>query len=130
MARVLPLLLALGAGSLACTAHVTGALEVDGAPFQPTTCRSGPSLGFSGIELADEQGHRLRLAQTLDGTPAMIYFSPGQPIGENLGACAAVRAVFGVAVVNGVRNLEGYATLACETPRRRVTGTVQFENCH
>ena len=58
----------------ACTAHVTGGVQIDGAPFVATTCRSGQASGFSGVDLADDQGRRLRLAQSLDGSFVGVYF--------------------------------------------------------
>jgi hypothetical protein len=113
-----------------CTAHVTSALRIDGAPFTPTTCLSGEGRGFSGIELGDADGRRLRLGTNLDGTTWVAAFQPGQAVGEVLGPCARATVRPGTGVVNGVRNLEGDATLACATERRRVDGTVRFENCH
>ena len=113
-----------------CTAHVTSSLKVDGVPFVPTTCRSGQASGFSGVELVDDRGQRLRLAQALDGTFQGVYFPSGNPIGENLGACGTLNVQQGFGVVNGVRNLDGGATLACSTERHKVTGSANFKNCH
>lgn len=120
----------LGLILMGCTAHITGAVQVDGAPFSASTCRSGQANGFSGIELADPGGQRLRLARNLDGTLAAVYFPAGGAVGENLGACFSMNTKEGVGVVNGVRNVEGDAVLSCTTERRRVTGSLQFENCH
>jgi hypothetical protein len=114
----------------ACTAHVTSALKVDGAPFTPTTCVSGEGRGFPGIELGDAQGRRLRLATNLEGFTGVAYFTPASAVGEPLGTCARMNTWQGVGVINGVRNLEGDATLTCQTISRRVEGRVQFENCH
>jgi hypothetical protein len=114
----------------ACTAHVTSELKVDGAPFTPTTCVSGQSRGFPGIELGDAQGRRLRLATNLEGFTGVAYFTPASTVGEGLGTCARMNTWQGVGVINGVRNLEGDATLTCQTISRRVEGRVQFKNCH
>jgi hypothetical protein len=113
-----------------CAAHVQSSLQVDGAPFSPSTCRSGQASGFSGVELADDQGRRLRLAQNLNGTPAGVYFPAGAPIGEDLAGCFTMSTQTGVGVVNGVRNVEGSALLSCRTERHQVSGSVQFKNCH
>jgi hypothetical protein len=121
---------ALLAASTACTAHFSGALQVDGQPFELAACRSGQALGVSGVELLDARDRRQRVAQNLDGSPAVVYFPSGQEVGEPLGPCAKIQAGAGTGVVNGVRNVDGTATLSCETPQRRVTGSVRFENCH
>jgi hypothetical protein len=110
---------------------VEGNLQVDGGPFSPTRCRSGQTGGFPGIELADDQGRRLRLAQNIDGTPSAAYLPPGSPIGENLsGACGAVAIYPGTGMIGGIRNMDGRATLSCGTAEHSVVGAVRFENCH
>lgn len=113
-----------------CAAHVQSSLQVDGAPFSPSSCRSGQASGFSGVELADDQGRRLRLAQNLNGSLAGVYFPAGAPIGEDLAGCITMTTQPGVVVVNGVRNVEGSALLSCRTQRHQVSGSVQFKNCH
>jgi hypothetical protein len=123
-------LLCFAATLFGCSAHVTSNLTVDGAPFPAASCRSGETSGFPGVELADVQGRRLRLAQNVDGTLAAAYFSAGSASGENLNACGTVSIQRGFGVVNGARNLEGSATLACRTEKHQVQGTVRFENCH
>jgi hypothetical protein len=113
-----------------CTAHVTSAIQIDGAPFPASTCRSGQANGFSGVELADQNGRRLRLAQNLNGTLAAVYFPAGSQVGVDLGTCFTMNTQTGVGVVNGVQNIEGGAILACRTETHQVSGSVQFENCH
>lgn len=115
---------------VACAAHVGSNIHVDGAPFSPKTCRSGQARGFAGVELTDEQGQRLRLAHLLDGTFQAVYFPAGSETGENLGACGTMKIEEGGAVVNGVRNVEGAATLECGGSKHNVTGSVRFEGCH
>jgi len=114
----------------ACAAHVTSSLQVDGTAFVPTTCRSGQARGFAGVELADNQQRRLRLAQALDGTLQVVYFPPGHPVGQNLGSCGKMTLQNGIAVVNGVRNVEGNATLNCGGGSNTLRGSVAFEGCH
>lgn len=113
-----------------CTAHVTSAVQIDGAPFQASTCRSGQANGFSGVELADQYGRRLRLAQNLNGTLTAVYFPPGRQVGVELAGCFTMTAQTGVGVINGIRNIEGGAVLACRTETLQVSGSVQFKNCH
>jgi hypothetical protein len=114
----------------ACAAHVSGSLQVDGTAFVPATCRSGQALGFAGVELADDQQRRLRLVQAVDGTFQAVYFPPGQSVGQNLGSCGTMTLQNGVAVVNGVRNVEGRATLNCSGGSHALSGSVAFEGCH
>jgi hypothetical protein len=116
--------------TLGCTAHLSGSLQVDGVPFRPIHCRSGQALGFEGVELADENAARLRLAQSLDGTSMTVYFPPGGKIGDSLGACSTLHAVPGTGVVDGVKNLDGDATLSCLTPPHTARGSITFKNCH
>ena len=113
-----------------CAAHVTSSLQIDGTAFLPTICRSGQARGFAGVELADDQQRRLRLAQALDGQFQVVYFRPGVPVGENLGACGTMTFKNGIAVVNGVRNVEGTATLSCGGGRENLSGGGTFEGCH
>ena len=114
----------------ACAAHVTSSLQVDGTAFVPTACRSGQALGFAGVELADDQQRRLRLVQALDGTFQAVYFPPGHPVGQNLGSCGTMTLQNGIAVVNGIRNVEGKATLNCGGGSNALRGSVAFEGCH
>jgi hypothetical protein len=44
--------------------------------------------------------------------------------------CVSLDIRSGTGVVNGVRNLEGVVTFACQTGGRRITGALQFEHCH
>jgi hypothetical protein len=113
-----------------CAAHVASAIQIDGAPFAASTCRSGQANGFSGVELADQTGRRLRLAHNLNGTLAAVYFPPGRQVGVDLGGCFTMTTKAGVGVINGVRNIEGGAVLECRTETLHVSGSVQFENCH
>ena len=113
-----------------CAAHVTSSLQIDGAAFAPKTCKSGQARGFAGVELVDDAQRRLRLAQALDGSFQAVYFPPGASIGENLGSCGTMTLQNGIAVVNGVRNVEGNATLSCGEGRHSLGGSIAFEGCH
>ncbi len=120
----------LSVALVACAAHVGSSIMVDGSRFSPRTCRSGQAMGFSGVELADELGQRLRLARLLDGTFQAVYFPAGSEMGENLGACGTMNIEEGGAVINGIRNVKGSATLDCGGTKHRVTGNLRFEGCH
>jgi hypothetical protein len=113
-----------------CAAHVTSSMQVDGAAFVPTVCKSGQARGFAGVELADGQERRLRLAQALDGRFQAVYFPPGAATGDYLGSCGTMTLQNGVAVINGVKNVEGSAQLRCDAGRVKVIGDVTFEGCH
>jgi len=120
----------LGAAGVVLRPPVDGSLEVDGTPLAELRCQSGQRLGFAGVEIKDASGRRLRLGTTLDGTGAVAYFPPGSLVGENLPACASVDIRPGVGVLNGIRNLDGVATLSCVTSRHRITGSLSLESCH
>jgi len=115
---------------VACSAHVSSNLQIDGTPFSPKSCRSGQASGFSGVELADPRGQRLRLVRLLDGTFQAVYFPSGSETGESLGACGSMSLREGSGVINGVRNVEGGANLHCDTSKYKVTGRVEFGSCH
>jgi len=109
-----------------CAGHVTGSLRLDGELFAATTCRDGQTSGFSGVELGDDHGRRLRLAQNLDGTLASVYFPPGSGRGDDLGACGGTLEVH-----HGERiPLFGDATITCKTEKHQLRGSASFENCH
>jgi hypothetical protein len=109
---------------------VTSSLQIDGTAFVPTICKSGQARGFAGVELIDDQQRRLRLAQTLDGGFQAVYFPSGSSVGKNLGSCGTMTLQNGTAVVNGVRNVEGNATLHCGSEGHTLVGSVVFERCH
>jgi hypothetical protein len=113
-----------------CKAHVTSSLQIDGTAFAPAICKSGQARGFAGVELIDDQKRRLRLVQTLDGTFQAVYFPAGADAGQTLGSCGTMTLQNGIAVVNGVRNVEGNATLSCGGGGHTLVGSVTFDGCH
>jgi len=68
--------------------------------------------------------------QALDGTFQAVYFPPGHSVGQNLGSCGTMALRNGVAVVNGIRNVEGNATLDCVGGSNTLRGSITFEGCH
>lgn len=129
--RKLAVLVCLAALAVAsCTSKVTGALEVDGSPFEVKECRSGQAFGFSGIELTDATGRRLRLLVNGDGTCTAALFKGDSMTGDRLGQCGALEIQAQSSRINSITNVMGKAQLACEAVGHKVSGTIEFENCH
>jgi hypothetical protein len=115
---------------MACQSKVTGALEVDGTPFVPRVCRSGQAFGFAGIELTDETNRRLRLFTNPDGTCAAALFKGDSPTGDRLGQCGTLKLEAQSSRINNITNVKGSAQLACATDNHKISGHLEFENCH
>lgn len=129
--RKLTLLICMMALALfGCTSKIAGKLEVDGAPFTIKQCRSGQAFGFSGIELTDASGNRLRLLANADGTCSAALFKGDSPTGDRLGQCGTLAMEAQSSRINSIVNVKGTAKLLCEAVNHRVAGNVEFENCH
>jgi len=130
--RKFSVLICLAAVALAgCTSKVTGTLEIDGAPFAVEECRSGQAYGFSGIELKEQAGYRrLRLLANADGTCMAALFIVDSPTGANLGQCGTLEMQAQSSRINSITNVMGKAQLACEAAGHKVSGSIEFENCH
>ena len=113
-----------------CTSKVTGTLEVDGSPFAVAECRSGQAFGFSGIELKDAGGRRLRLLANGDGTCTAALFKGDSSTGDRVGQCGTLDMQAQSSRINSITNLMGKAQLACEGAGHKVSGNIEFENCH
>jgi len=113
-----------------CTSKVTGTLEVDGSPFTVEECRSGQAFGFSGIELKEAGGRRLRLLANGDGTCTAALFKGDSQTGDRLGECGTLEMQAQSSRINSITNVMGKAQLACEAVGHKVTGGIEFENCH
>jgi hypothetical protein len=113
-----------------CQSKVTGTLEVDGSPFAEPQCRSGQAFGFSGIELTDNTGRRLRLLANPDGTCTAALFKGDSPTGDRLGECGMLTMEAQSSRINSITNVKGTAKLSCEAVNHKVAGNVEFENCH
>jgi hypothetical protein len=123
--------LAIAALGSACVPHLASNMIVDGVPFSPTRCASGARLGFSGVELVDSDGRRLRVGWPHDNrTPALAYYPQGAAIGQLFPACGKVNMRNGPARVNGVQEVDGTVTLACSIGQHSFSGTIEFEGCH
>jgi hypothetical protein len=124
-------LVCLAALALAgCTSKVTGTLEVDGSAFEVKECRSGQAFGFSGIEVTDATGRRLRLLANGDGTCTAALFKGDSPTGDRLGECGTLEMQAQSSRINSITNVMGKARLACEALGHKVSGGIEFENCH
>lgn len=115
---------------LGCQSKVTGTLEVDGSSFAVQECRSGQAFGFSGIELTDATGRRLRLLANADGTCTAALFKADGATGDRLGQCGTLTMEAQSSRINSITNVKGTAKLACEALNHKVAGNVEFENCH
>ena len=115
---------------VSCQSKITGTLEVDGSPFAVQQCRSGQAFGFSGIELTDASGNRLRLLANADGTCTAALFKGDSPTGDRLGQCGTLAMEAQSSRINSIVNVKGTAKLACEAVNHKVIGNVEFENCH
>jgi hypothetical protein len=113
-----------------CHAKVTGTLQVDGKSFAVAQCRSGQAFGFSGIELTDANGRRLRVLANPDGTCTAALFNGAAPMGDRLGQCGTLTMAAQSSRINSIVNLKGAANLSCEAVGHKVAGNVEFENCH
>jgi hypothetical protein len=113
-----------------CTSKVTGTMEVDGSPFEVKECRSGQAFGFNGIELTDATGRRLRLLAIADGTCSAALFKGDSAVGDRLGECGTLTMQAQSSRINSITNVMGKAQLACEAVGHKVSGSIEFENCH
>ena len=113
-----------------CHAKITGTLQVDGSAFAVSGCRSGQAFGFSGIELTDANGRRLRIFANADGTSEAALFSGNNTTGDRLGQCGVLTMETQSSTINSIHNVKGTAKLACEVGTHKVAGNVEFENCH
>ena len=129
--KKLAILICLGAlALLSCTSKITGTLQVDGSTFEVKQCRSGQAFGFSGIELTDKSGNRLRVLANADGTCSAALFKGDSPTGDRLGQCGTLAMEAQSSRINSIVNVKGTAKLSCEAVNHKVSGTVEFENCH
>ena len=113
-----------------CTSKVTGTLEVDGSAFDVKECRSGQAFGFSGIQLTDATGRRLRLLVNGDGTCTAALFKGDSATGDRLGQCGPLEIQAQSSRINSITNVMGKAQLACEAVGHKIAGNIEFENCH
>lgn len=117
----------------ACTSQVTGSLQVDNAPFAlvPEKCRSGAAFNYSGIQLEDTKGRRLRLHALPDGNCTATLFPKESEQGITIpGPCGPLQMQTQSSRINSILNVEGSATLSCEGAGHKISGRISFKNCH
>ena len=130
MRKFAPFICLVAVAVVSCQSKVTGTLEVDGSAFAVQQCRSGQAFGFSGVELTDSAGNRLRLLANADGTCTAALFKGDSPTGDRLGQCGTLAMEAQSSRINSITNIKGTAKLACEAVNHKVMGNVDFENCH
>jgi len=116
--------------AIGCQSKITGALQVDGATFAVQQCRSGQVFGFSGIELRDLNGRRLRLLASADGTCTAAIVRGDSATEDRLGPCGQMTLQTQSSRINQIVNVKGHAKLNCEAAGHKVAGDIEFENCH
>ena len=127
--RRCPLLLIAALACLGgCKSEITSDLTVDGESFQPTSCRSGQHNNFAGVDLIDNGGRILRLANSPSMKPTAILIAGSQVV--EVGPCGSMSVQRQNSSVNDITNVEGNASLECESEGHSVEGTVAFRNCH
>jgi hypothetical protein len=120
--------LVLAAG---CTNKLEGDVQLDGASFTATSCRSGVAFGFAGVELHDGGGRRIRVINDpITGTVRVALFAGAAGRGEDLGTCAALDQRPQSSTVNGLQNQEGTVSFHCDTGPHKLSGNLTFKNCH
>ena len=124
------ILILLSLGLIGCASRVSGNLEVDGTPFEAKECRSGQAFGFSGVELTDKNDRRLRLFASPDGTCSAALLDGSAPTGDRLGSCGTLTVEAQSSKINNITNIKGNAKLSCAAGNHKVSGNVDFENCH
>jgi hypothetical protein len=112
----------------ACSAKLSGSIELDGAKFEVASCKSGAPMGFAGVELADGTDTRLRLVAVPDGSVDAIVFKHSDK-GDDLGSCGTLQVHPQNSTINNVTNVEGRVSLTCDGSHK-VTGSLEFSNCH
>jgi hypothetical protein len=124
------------------TPRVVGSLEVDGRPFAPTDCRTGARYRYTGVELGDTSGRRLRASigprrfslvhpsPPDTGVPLVTVLEPGDESGgQPVGYCGSLTVGEEMSKMP-LRDVEGKADLSCRSDQHSVVGHVEFENCH
>ena len=123
--------LAAMVGSYGCSAKLGGSVEVNGEKLGLSSCRNGVAFGFRGVQLTTKSGLRLRIGALPTGAAGVIVMPKGETVGTELGVpCGAFSISDQKSTINGVRNVEGKASLDCEAAGYKIKGEVSFENCH
>jgi hypothetical protein len=118
-------------GSCFCSNKLSGTVEINGEKVGFNSCRNGAVHGFRGVELSGSNGMKLRLGLTPTGHMGVIVFDKGATTGKELTAtCGSLSISDQNSTVNNVKNIQGKASLDCDTDGYKIKGDVSFENCH
>jgi hypothetical protein len=114
-----------------CSNHLTSRVQIDGAQFSPTGCNNGIVYGFAGVQFQDAAGRRLRvLNNPATNEVRVAWFPDGTGRGYELGTCASLRQRRGTGTINGVQNQEGAVSFSCDSEGHKISGSIDFKNCH
>ncbi len=113
-----------------CSNKLGGDLKLNGQPFAATSCRNGSVYGFSGVEVRNDAGWKLRLVQTPTGHAQVVVFGPGASTGAEVGECGTLTVDTQNSTINDVKNVEGHAELSCAADGVALDGKITFSNCH
>jgi hypothetical protein len=97
---------------------IESALIVNGARFAAVKCTSG-NPQFTGIDMVDANGAKLRLVAELDGRTTAIVFAKNAKVGTWLSDCGDLSFDYGTA-------LRGNTKLECGDAATTVSGWARF----
>jgi hypothetical protein len=113
-----------------CSAKLAGDVSINGQATSLTECRNGSVYGYRGVELTADNGTRLRMAATVTGEVEVAVLAKGSDKGVRLGTCGTLQIADQNSTINGVKNVEGAATLNCNGAGFTLKGNASFSNCH
>lgn len=113
-----------------CQAKLSSSVTVDGKPFSIESCRSGQVSGFTGVDLVQSDGTKLRLVALPSGKAAAHLFAAGSATSIEIGECGPLSVDRQNSQINDIYNVKGTATLSCTANGHSVAGNITFENCH
>jgi len=140
--RRIALPLVLGALGLAgCGSTVEGTITIDGQAAIIDRCESAEPRGFDGVDIVTDDERFIRLLRDTRGESIVqvVFFDAGKDTGPRLGDCAVGTIRDTSTTINGVKALDGEATLNCDhaytdqnmvEQRITIVGDVTFDNCH
>jgi len=115
----------------ACSAELSGNVDLNGETLAFESCHNGVIYGFRGVELTATSGMRLRIGALPTGAAGVIVMPKDAATGTDLGVeCGPFTITDQNSEINKVKNVEGKATLACEAKGFKLSGSVTFGNCH
>jgi hypothetical protein len=113
-----------------CSAKLSSDMSVNGEKATLTECRNGSVYGYRGVELTADNGTQLRIAATMTGEAEVAVVTKGSDKGVRLGTCGTLQITDQNSTINSVKNVEGAATLNCNSAGFALKGNASFSNCH